>query len=46
MFTSVGLIAPASLTTAAADVYVVNGQDTAVGAAAGSIQQFVSNGGA
>jgi hypothetical protein len=45
MFTSAGLIAPANITTATADVYIVNGHDTAVGAAAAAIQQFVNNGG-
>jgi hypothetical protein len=44
-FTNGGFIAPANITTGRADVYIVNGHDTAVGAAAAAIQQFVSNGG-
>ena len=45
MFTSAGTIAPASITNTLADVYIVSSQDSAVGAAAAAIQQFVSNGG-
>jgi hypothetical protein len=45
MFTSVGVVPPANITTSTADVYIVNGQDAAVGAAAAAIQQFVNNGG-
>jgi hypothetical protein len=45
MFRSVGSIAPASISTTTADVYIVNGQEAAVGAAAAAIQQFVSSGG-
>jgi hypothetical protein len=45
MFKSAGSIAPASTTRDTADVYIINGQDAAVGAAAAAIQQFVSSGG-
>ena len=45
MFTNAGSIAAASITTAVADVYIVNGHDSTVGAAAAAIQQFVSSGG-
>jgi hypothetical protein len=46
MFTSVGSIAPASITTASADIYIVNGQSSTIDATtAAAIQQFVSNGG-
>jgi hypothetical protein len=45
MFTNAGSILPGSISTSVADVYILNGQDEAVGAAAAAIQQFVSSGG-
>jgi hypothetical protein len=42
---NVGSITPDNITTASADVYVVNGQSSTVGPAAAAIQEFVSNGG-
>ena len=45
LFSNAGAISPSSITTASADVYIVMGQDAAVGPAAATIQQFVSDGG-
>ena len=44
-FTSVGTIAPASISTSLADVYIVNGQASAVATYAAKVRGFVSAGG-
>jgi hypothetical protein len=45
LFTNAGSINPANINTLVADVYIVNGNEQAVGEAAANIQDFVRNGG-
>lgn len=45
LFDSWGTVAPSALSTEDVDVYFVNGQDSAAGAAAQTLQMFVANGG-
>lgn len=44
-FTSAGTIAPASLSTSQVDIYILNGQDAAVGPAAQHILSYIAAGG-
>ncbi len=45
MFINMGVVPPSALSTAQVDVYVANGQDSAIGTSAAVVRTFVTQGG-